>query len=461
MDKTNNHNKFLKLRKAYPYFVFQSYSIIRTKTSLQIKFLFDLAGQHRFQPEMEIPLRDFYPLENLPDSELENLVFQIGMVELVSYWKAACSPKVMVRAGHLDAEQIAWWKKLYFHGLGEFFYLNGIATDRTTFMEITAEGEAKEMSDLSLDMEKVLVPIGGGKDSAVSLELLKNSGLNVKPFLLNPRAASVRTIEIAGFPIENAAVVNRKLDPELFKLNAAGFLNGHTPFSALLAFVSALTALLSGTGNIALSNESSANQSTVPGSEINHQYSKSFEFEQDFNWYLKHYVHPDLRYFSFLRPLNELQIALLFSHLPQHHFSFRSCNVGSKTDSWCGHCPKCLFTYVMLSPFLPQEKLERIFGANLLKDRTLLPVMDELNGKAKVKPFECVGTPEEVNTALWRAVENNYVDKQFPLVKMAGSLENVREKESFQRLLDSVNRNHLLPEKFFRMIKKALADATF
>ncbi len=451
---------FLKLRRAYPYFVFQSYSIFRTKTSLQVKFLFSLADKYTFQPEMEIPFRHFYSPEKLSEKVMESMIFHIGMIELISYWKAACPPKVIVRAGCLDEKQIAWWKKLYFHGLGEFFYLNGVTTDMESFMEIIPEGEAGEISTVSLDGQQVLVPVGGGKDSVVSLELLKNSNLKVRPFLLNPREASLHSIDIAGFSEKEAVVVNRKFDPELLKLNDAGFLNGHTPFSALLAFVSAFTALLSGIGNIALSNESSANQSTVPGSKINHQYSKSFEFEQDFDWYLKSYIHPELHYFSFLRPLNELQIAYLFSGFPQHHFSFRSCNVGSKTDSWCGNCPKCLFIYVILSPFLPQEKLEKIFGKNLLKDENLVSVMDELDGKAAVKPFECVGTPEEVNAALWKSVEIKNVDNQFPLVKMAGNAENRQNEQDFKSLLTKLNREYLLPENFFHIIEQALTDAT-
>ncbi len=459
MDKTNNHNRFLELRKAYPYFVFQSYSIIRTKTNLRIQFLFDMAGSYAFQPEIEIPLRDFYDFESMPEDVVENLAFQIGMVEMVSYWKAACPPKVVIRAGHLDANQIAWWKKLYFHGLGEFFYLNGIETNMDSFMEIITEGKPKEFSEVALNYDNVLVPIGGGKDSVVSLELLKNSSMNIIPFLLNPREASLRTIDIAGFSEKESAEIYRTLDPQLPELNDAGFLNGHTPFSALLAFTSSLTALLSGSGNIALSNESSANESTVPGSKINHQYSKSFEFEQDFNWYLKSYIHPSLRYFSFLRPLNELQIAALFSIFPQHHFSFRSCNVGSKTDSWCGKCSKCLFTYVMLSPFLPQEKLEKIFGENLLNDITLAAIMDELDGKAAVKSFECVGTPEEVNVALWQSVDTKQVSSQLPLVKTAMKEMNA-DSEIFRKLLSGVNGEHLLPEKFFRLIKQAIADAT-
>jgi len=460
LDKINRQNKFQELRKAYPFFVFQSYSIFKTKTNLRISFLFELGDRFSFRPELEIPFRDFYTMNKIPDMVLENFVFQIGMVELISYWKTACPPKVLVRAGYLDKEQIAWWKKLYYNGLGEFFYLNGIQTDKDSFMEIVPEGGPKEISTVFLNDEQVLVPVGGGKDSVVSLELLKNNGLAVKPFLLNPRKAALRTIKIAGFSTPGSVVVNRRLDPQLLDLNKTGFLNGHTPFSALLAFVSALTAILSGVGNIALSNESSASQSTVPGTNINHQYSKSFEFEQDFVWYMKKYMHPGLHYFSFLRPLNELQIASLFSKFPRHHYSFRSCNVGSKTDSWCGHCPKCLFTYVILSPFLSQVKLEKIFGKNLLKDKSLSTLMDELDGRVEVKPFECVGTPEEVNAAVLQTVHISQGYQNLPLIQRVLESEVLQDNELFEKLLSGLNSEHFLPDKFFLIIKKAMADVT-
>jgi hypothetical protein len=460
LHKSNRHNRFLELRKAYPYFVYQSYSVFRTKTSLRAEFLFDLSGRYTFRPVLEIPFRDFYDLEKVPARVLEHFVFHIGLIELVSYWKAACPPEVRIKAGYLNEDQIRWWRKLYFHGLGEFFYLNGIDTTPEDFMTIVSDGKKFPVSSLTLSDRKTLVPVGGGKDSVVTLELLKNSAFSVKPFLLNPREAVRRTIEIAGFALEDSAVVYRKLDPKLLELNAAGFLNGHTPFSALLAFVSSLTALLSGSRYIALSNESSANQSTVPGSKVNHQYSKSFEFENDFNRYLRQYLHPDLLYFSFLRPLNELQIAALFSTFPQHHFSFRSCNAGSKTDSWCGVCPKCLFTYTILSPFLSQEKLEKIFGKNLLKDKELVEIMDELDGAVAVKPFECVGTPDEVSAAVMRSVEKGQVSPSDALVKRMRETVGVVSSRRFRELLTAFNDEHFLTDDFLNILQKALAHVT-
>jgi len=118
-----------------------------------------------------------------------------------------------------------------------------------------------------------------------------------------------------------------------------------------------------------------------------------------------------------------------------------------------------LFTYVILSPFLPQEKLEKIFGKNLLKDNSLEVIMDELDGKAAVKPFECVGTPEEVNAALWKSAEIKQVSLQLPLVKTAMKEMNP-DTEVFRKLLFEVNREHLLSGKFFQIIKKAIDNVT-
>jgi len=456
--KHQNHSKFLELRKKYPTFVFKSYSYERTKTSLKAEFSFSLADEIFFHPSVQIPSRSFYDFDQLGDAAIDLLVFNIGMVELISYWKAACPQQLIIQAHRLDDEQIAWWKKLYFYGLGEFFYLNGIKAGQDDFMSIISMGKISRPSTIKLSENKVLVPIGGGKDSVVSMELLKDSGLEILPFIMNPREASLRTIKIGGFDCEASVIVNRKLDKRLLELNEEGFLNGHTPFSALLAFVSSLTALASASRYIALSNENSANESTVPGSNINHQYSKSFEFEQDFGWYVQHYIHPDLYYFSFLRPLNELQIAFLFSQYPQHFLSFRSCNVESKTDSWCGHCPKCLFTYIILSPFIPTKTMEQIFNKNLLNDLALLPILKELDGTLDVKPFECVGTPHEVNTALWKTIQLIRKAKLPELLK-GKEVKDGLEAVVFNKLLADRSAKHRAPEKLHQLLNTAFDKA--
>lgn len=457
MKRQANHKKFLELREQFPFFEYQSYSFQINNQSLSAEFVFNISDKYLFRPTITIPKWEFYVFENLEKKDLDIFVFNIGMVELISYWKSACPPKVIVKPFNLDEEQVRWWKKLYFNGLGEFFYLNGISAGLNDFMEIDSEGSDVPKSIIPFKNESVIVPIGGGKDSVVTLELLKRGGVEVFPMVLNPREASVRTIEEAGLNSNESIVVERKLDKLLLELNEQGFLNGHTPFSALLAFVSVLTAAISGIKNIALSNESSANESTVPDTDINHQYSKSIEFEEDFNWYLKKYIHPEINYFSFLRPVNELQIAKLFSGFSNHFSGFRSCNVGSKTDSWCGKCPKCLFTYIILSPFLRKDDLENIFGKDLFEDKSLLPVFDELTGVSEVKPFECVGTPDEVKAALWQTLkESGLTEEPFLLKHFIEQFGDKFSRGDFNLLLEQFDEKNFIPNKFLPILKDAL-----
>lgn len=442
-----NHNQlYRQLRNEYSFFEFQSYSFSLENRNLRAEFCFNLSDKVIFKPVINIPARDFYNYNTVKEEDILSFVFNIGMVELVSYWKAACSPNVIIRPHSLTDEQIVWWKKLYFHGLGEFFYLNNIEADFDAFMEISSTGEKLKVSETILKKDKVLVPIGGGKDSIVTLELLKKGNFDIIPLFVNPREASIRTINVAGFDVEQSVVINRTIDPTLLELNKQGFLNGHTPFSALLAFVGAFSSLITGVSNIALSNESSANESTVPGSKINHQYSKTFEFESDFDFYIRKYLHPDINYFSFLRPINELQIARLFSGFNKHFQTFRSCNVGSKTDVWCGSCSKCMFTYIVLSPFLDRSELLSIFGKDMIEDNSLSVIFDELTGKSDVKPFECVGTPDEVNAAL------------FEYHRMNGENGIVDLSANYNKLLSEYNDENNLPPKFETILKKALND---
>ena len=395
-----NYEKFLNFRKQYPVFTYESFHVTRSENNLFIDFLFIVDEQIKFQPTITIPARSFYRINDLSDDQINLLAFHIGMIELVSYWKATCSPKVVIKPFILSNVQIEWWKKLYFQGLGEFFYLNEIQTTQSEFMTIECASDlVLEKQHFDLD-EKIIVPIGGGKDSVVTLELLRQSHLELRPMIINPRGATLNCAKIAGFEREQIIEVNRTIHPRLLELNTQGFLNGHTPFSAMLAFVSLLTSAITGMKHIALSNESSANESTVLGQDINHQYSKSLEFENDFRDYVKNFISDDFNYFSFLRPLNELKIADYFSKFPQYHSVFRSCNVGSKDDVWCNNCAKCLFAYIILSPFIEPKKLIQIFGTDLLNKQNLKPEFDQLIGTKNVKPFECVGTIDEVNVAL-------------------------------------------------------------
>ncbi len=405
----NKSIKFEQYREEYKEFHFKKYLVYDDKNAIYMQFIFDIPGLVSFNPKLKI-LKKNLKFKDIKSQYVQNMVFHIGMIELISYWKSTCSPNVIIECGYLNQEQINWWKKLYFYGLGELFYTNNIETNINDFMKIKCTTEENNITYDKIDdfSDGYIIPIGGGKDSVVTLEVLKVDRKKDYTLIINPKKTTLECAKIAEFDSNNIIEVYREIDSNLIELNKKGFINGHTPFSAMLAFVSYFIAYLLSKKYIALSNENSANESNVVGKKINHQYSKSFEFECDFEEYSNKYLKAPVKYFSFLRPLNELQIAKIFSRLDKYHAIFKSCNVGSKEKEWkwCCNCAKCLFAYIILSPYLYKNKLVSIFGEDMFENKALLSIFIELTGKGETKPFDCVGTFEEVNFAVSKTIEN-------------------------------------------------------
>ncbi|MCH5184625.1 MAG: hypothetical protein J1F64_00735 [Oscillospiraceae bacterium] len=443
-----------ELREKYKNFFFIGYDIRKEKDKIYVRYEFETEGLAEFAPEWTFVCgEDFDPR----DKTLDALVFSLGMVELISYWKITCPPNVYIKCGYLDEYQKSWWKKQYFSGLGEFFYTNGINdADIDDFMNIIPEGGKHDRCDAPQKGAGVLIPIGGGKDSAVTIELLKD----VTPrgcYIINPRGATVGTAEAAGFDEKEIIAVSRTLDKNMLALNKEGiYLNGHTPFSAIVAFSSVIEAYLGGYEYVALSNEASANESTVSGSDVNHQYSKSFDFEKDFCEYESKYINSGVRYFSMLRAWSEYEIAEYFSRLKRYHKVFRSCNAGSREDKWCCNCPKCLFVYLILSPFLSPGELEEIFGENLADKEELSGDFKKLIGEVPEKPFECVGSRDEVNTAVCAALERYGDGDKLPVLfeyyKKTPFYEQYRGRKN--PYTDYFNEENLIPDIFREKLRK-------
>lgn len=470
---------FTELREKYPEFRFSDIHMqIRLTENgcvLHIRYHFSF-GTESFNPEWEIPCKRTFPVRDEgeilrlseKDPALRRLVFSLGMAELVSYWKIACPPEVRLCAALADKEQENWWKRLYFGGLGEFFYRNGIETDFDSFMHFSCDDvpyreNIPDQPAQQTALSGMLIPVGGGKDSIVTLNLLKDRLGDAYAYQINHRDSSEKAALLAGIPKERILEPKRTLDPNMLRLNKEGYLNGHTPFSAIVAFSAVLTAYLNGIGTVILSNESSASESTVSEAEVNHQYSKSYQFEQDFAAYERDYLRCGVRYFSLLRPLTEFQIARYFASLPTaYHEIFRSCNAGAKQDKWCGHCAKCLFVTVILSPFLPYAEIVRLLGADMLNMPEMEPVLQELCGALPNKPFECVGSRKEVNISLCLAIARAAQDgtalpllleqyKRSPLYK-----EYAEQAAAFGQEWDA---QHNLPEDLAALVRRECLEA--
>ncbi len=386
-------SKFDELRAKHQRFIYHSFEL----SEKELVFHFSIDDFH-FRPKWVFDIGEF------DVEKYSEMAFSLGLAELVSYWKCACCPIVEIRCGGLSEWQKKWWKTLYWGGLAEFFYRNEISTTFEEFMTIDAP-EPAPLSHSWGELSGVMVPVGGGKDSVVSLEILRRAGERITPYVINPRPATEGCIRAAKIPLSEAVFVHRSIDPTLLELNSRGYLNGHTPFSAVVAFSALLFGSIKGLKYIALSNESSANETYVSGAEVNHQYSKSTKFEHDFREYCTKFFGDTPVYFSLLRPLTEWQIAREFVKYPQYFKIFQSCNLGSKHNIWCRNCAKCLYVYILLAAFLDDEQLLEIFGCNMLEKTELSDMLDGLMTDGEDKPFECVGTKDEVRLSLQMAFE--------------------------------------------------------
>ena len=443
------------LREKYPNFIYNSYKIYEIKDKICIEFEFEIENLAKFNPKIEILKKEFH-FKDINSDIVKNIVFNLGMVEAISYFKATCSPQFFIKCGKLDGFQENWFKKLYYLGLGEFRYINNIKISKENFVQFISEGNSLELYEVEENLTGIIIPVGGGKDSNVTLELLKKYKDESLALRIGMNEVASKCAEIAGFEDNQIIEVNRTIDKNLLDLNKKGFLNGHTPFSAIVAYISYLCSYLLGKKYIALSNEDSANESNIDGEKINHQYSKTLEFENDFREYAKKYLKTKVEYFSMLRPITELQIAMLFSKFEKYHKVFKSCNVGSKGKkwNWCCNCPKCLFVYTILSPFLYKEKVVEIFGEDLFCRKDLLKTFIELCGYGETKPFECVGTYREIRYAITKTIKK----LELKNIKLPYLLEYYKNnfELSNEELLNYYNENNNLPKDFAVILKKSL-----
>ncbi|MBR2246500.1 MAG: hypothetical protein IKG58_01125 [Bacilli bacterium] len=447
-------DKFNDFRNKYSEFYYNNYSIEENDNYIKITYEFEIKDLEKFTPTLKIPVSKNYNKNNL-----DTIAFSVGLAEIASYWKATCSKKIIIKCGYLDEYQTNFLRKLLFNGLGEFFYTNGINTDIDSFVEIESTGSKKEIINDEIDYSGYLVAVGGGKDSITSLELLKDIS-NKKVFIINNRKICFDSAHIAGIEDKDIINVERCFDKKIIKLNERGFLNGHTPLSSCIAFISYLTAYLNGFKYIVLSNEASANEASVKGTNINHQYSKSLTFENDFREYTNKYLIKDIEYFSLLRPLNELQIMKVFTKYPKYFKHFISCNNGGKSkyigkvDGWCCNCPKCLFIYIIMSNFVKQEEMIKIFGENLLDRKDMLNYFLELLGKTESKPFECVGTIDEVLYSVNNIILNYEGNLPYLLNYYK---ENYKVDKPNTDVITNINESNISDE-FIEKIKGTLYD---
>lgn len=338
------------------------------------------------------------------DAALNQAFELLFLIAGVSYYKTYLPKQIEVKNAKINSAIAKFLEKTYRKGLGEFFYVNNL--DPKTKIEFSVDTDHIKPAETKHN-EGLLVALGGGKDSLLSVHLLGDH--DVTTWSLNHKRQLEPLVDRVGKP---HIWVDRVWDKKLSELKEQGAMNGHVPVSAIFAAVGNILAVMTGKQDVVVSNEASTSEAGInyQGVDINHQYSKSLEFEADWQKILHDLFGNKKRYYSLLRPYSELQISENFAKIFDNYKDvFSSCNRAYVHTSdrmfWCGECPKCAFTYLAFTPFLEQSKIKGLFNdKNLLLDIALKPTYDMLLGKGEHKPFDCVGTFEECKYAMNRAI---------------------------------------------------------
>jgi hypothetical protein len=376
------------------------------------------ARRESFREEVDlgVPVAGLSPERR---AALERAIGVLHLVAGVSYYKASFAPAVVIEDAPIGAMLANLLRGVYGPGLAECRHANGLAgralPDFASFVAPPRHAGSRPFvrglaprADLP---DRPLVPVGGGKDSIVTLEAVRRAGAPPLLFSVGAPAAVLRTVEVAGL---EHVTVRRRLDPRLLELNRLGAYNGHVPVTAINSCLAVIAALVHGASAVIMANERSASAPSFrwDGVDVNHQWSKSWECEQRLTSVVSREIAGDLDYFSLLRAWSELAIARSFATMPRYHHAFISCNRAylldsdRRTPSWCGDCPKCRFVALALAPFLDRDSLVGIIGRDLLADPAQTAGFAALLGLDADKPLECVGEIEESRVAMHLAARS-------------------------------------------------------
>ena len=434
-------------------FVFSSYThnIDRTEYSFFYEIITD--KKYQFVEKLILPQKP----GQIPEKLLDEILFNIHLMLGISYWKTYCPSKIVIKTKQLTKDQAEFWNTVYTKGLGEYFYKNKI--DYRGIVRFPYEETAHFEPTSFPRKNRSLVGIGGGKDSVVVAELLKENVGDFSTFIIENRKHNEVAHNVAKIVGKDLITVKRQIDPQFFIFNEkAGVYKGHIPISAVYAFIGVLLAVSYDYSYIIVGNERSASYGNTNylGKIINHQWSKSLEFENLFLGYVKKFITSDVTYFSILRPFFEIIIMEIFSKYSKYFPIFSSCNkvdkfvpTGPLKSHWCCECPKCAFVFVMLAAFISKENVVRIFGENLLNKESLINTYKELLGITGIKPFECVGTPNEVMVALYLTHKKGEFDEDVVMkMFLTEVLPKIKNIEQIKQKVFEVGDDSSVPEGF-------------
>ncbi len=335
-------------------------------------------------------------LDHLPASLREDLVLALALATAPHLFVLTDFARIQADVGALTAAQRRFWSWYLRGGLGEFRYQQGLDPSRRIDV-VAADRPDRHAIDLPATREAALVLNGGGKDTIVAAELVSAIGMPYEWMSTNPVRA-MRDV-LAASPVAMGHEVRFQRDPAAKR--DGRYDRRHVPHAAVYMMLGVMTALARGLRYVIVGNERSADFGNVHvnGIEVNHQFSKSHDFEVQFQANVCDALGLPIHAFSILRPFYEIRLAQMVSRRPEYFDAFVSCNRQGADSEWCGECSKCAFIALALGPFVELSDLQRIFGCDIVQRPTIrrhwLALVQE-----GVKPWECVGTKDESRLAL-------------------------------------------------------------
>jgi len=372
-----------------------------------------------------------------------HLVANIGLALSPYLFNLDDFDEIHVCTSYFKPQQLKFFEDYLLKGMAEFRYMNNINPDKPIKIVNHFNPTDRLIDNVITESNshKALLMFGGGKDSIVSKLILDDIDFHYDYFAVNANYPTKKIIQNLN---EKKTFVNINLIMD--KNVKKGKLSGHKPGSSIWAFVSLLASIVGRYNSVISSNEYSANFPQIKrqgGIDINHQYTKSYEFEINYTNYVQKYLVKNYRYFSLLRPLYELQIAKMFVNFHKYLQEFISCNVSYDEGKWCNNCPKCAFVYCIVAAFLEENNVIKIWGQHVLENEKSAKYIYDLISD-NLSPLECIGTVEETLLALYflkrkgftKYIHSRYRQKILEILYKA----NISELESI--IMGNFDRTH-------------------
>lgn len=428
--------------------------------TVRLEFRFT-CGDRTFSPSVELAGLRPEEVARVCAPTARRLVRALAIVEAFSYWKAFCSPVIEAALPSADPAETAWWESFWPKAMGEFFYRNGIDFTTPGFLRITASPSLAPTAEFSSALSShgagapPLVMFSGGKDSLALAYAVRDAAPATEFFLYNPtegQRALAESMDGGGRIIE----VRRHVLPELLALNASGHPNGHTPYSAYLALAALLVGCLRGSPMVLAGNSRSDDEPNVGsylGMPVNHQWTKSHEFEVALGTYRDRWLPGAPLYSSPLRPLLELQIIRSLEPHVDAYLKTASCNK-TKGLGWCRKCAKCAWVFLATSSLFGHDLAVSKTGGDLFADPGLSGLYAAMSGLpgAGDKPFECTGTEEEVRSAIQAAGQHG---TELPALAACLRAPAVQAVRPLDVVLKDWGQDDLLPAPLQACVRRA------